>query len=104
VVDDLHLADDASLAVLHLIVHRSRSQQVMVLLIARTGELSSSPQAAKLREAAVALGIRQIELHPLSDDDCEELLVSLSRWRIRATPRSPHQLDVCFYVLPLDIP
>jgi hypothetical protein len=50
VVDDLHLADDASLAVLHLVMRRSRGQPIMVVLIARPGELPRSPQAARLRE------------------------------------------------------
>ncbi|MGH7535492.1 MAG: AAA family ATPase, partial [Gemmatimonadales bacterium] len=50
VVDDLHLADDASLAVLHLMMRRSRGEPIMVMMIARPGELPRSPQAARLRE------------------------------------------------------
>ena len=37
VVDDLHLADDASLAVLHLVMRRAKGQMIMVVLIARPG-------------------------------------------------------------------
>ena len=40
VVDDLHLADEASLAVLHLVMRRAKGQTIMVLLIARPGELA----------------------------------------------------------------
>ncbi len=77
VVDDLHLADDVSLAVLHLMMRRARGQPIMVLLIARPGELPQSPQAAKLRAAARGLGIHEIELLPLGDEESLELLRSL---------------------------
>jgi tetratricopeptide (TPR) repeat protein len=74
VVDDLHLADDVSLAVLHLVMRRSRGQPIMVVLIARPGELPQSPQAERLRGAAVALGIREMEISPLTEEESLELL------------------------------
>jgi DNA-binding SARP family transcriptional activator/tetratricopeptide (TPR) repeat protein len=77
VLDDLHLADDASLAVLHLVMRRSVGQPVMVMLIARPGELPQSPQAARLRETGRALGIREIELAPLNDQESRDFLNSL---------------------------
>jgi DNA-binding SARP family transcriptional activator/tetratricopeptide (TPR) repeat protein len=77
VVDDLHLADDASLAVLHLVMRRSRGQAIMVLLIARPGELVNSPQAARLRDSGESLGIREIELGPLSAEESADLLSAL---------------------------
>jgi len=77
VVDDLHLADDASLAVLHLVMRRSRGQSIMVLLIARPGELGNSPQAARLRESGERLGIREIEIGPLTLEESSDLLSAL---------------------------
>lgn len=77
VVDDLHLADDVSLAVLHLIMRRTRGEPVMVVLVARPGELAQSSQAGRLRESAVALGIGEIEVAPLSDGESREMLGSL---------------------------
>jgi tetratricopeptide (TPR) repeat protein len=77
VVDDLHLADDVSLAVLHLMMRKARTQPIMVLLIARPGELSQSPQAEKLRMAGGALVIKEMELIPLSDQESLQLLQSL---------------------------
>jgi tetratricopeptide (TPR) repeat protein len=77
VVDDLHLADDASLAVLHLVMRRATGQMIMVLLIARPGELANSPQAARLRESGESLGIREIELAPLSAEESADLLSAL---------------------------
>ncbi|MEP7227697.1 MAG: AAA family ATPase, partial [Gemmatimonadales bacterium] len=74
VVDDLHLADDVSLAVLHLMMRRARGQPIMVLLVARPGELSQSPQAARLRDSGPALSVREIEVAPLTQDESEDLL------------------------------
>jgi tetratricopeptide (TPR) repeat protein/type II secretory pathway predicted ATPase ExeA len=77
VIDDLHLADDVSLAVLHLIMRRSRGQTIMVVLIARPGEIVSSSQAIRLRDSARCLGMREIELLPLSLDEGRDMLRSL---------------------------
>jgi DNA-binding SARP family transcriptional activator/type II secretory pathway predicted ATPase ExeA len=77
VVDDLHLADDASLAVLHLVMRRARGEPIMVILVARPGELTQSPQAARLRDSAARLGLREVELAPLGEDESLELLNSL---------------------------
>ena len=79
VVDDLHLADDVSLAVLHLVMRRARGQPIMVLLLARPGELSPSTHAGLLRESARALPFREITLSPLSSAESRELLQSLFR-------------------------
>jgi DNA-binding SARP family transcriptional activator/tetratricopeptide (TPR) repeat protein/type II secretory pathway predicted ATPase ExeA len=77
VVDDLHLADDVSLAVLHLILRRVRGQRVMVVLVARPGELQQSPQAARLRESSAALGMQEILVLPLGEHESREMLCSL---------------------------
>jgi DNA-binding SARP family transcriptional activator/tetratricopeptide (TPR) repeat protein/type II secretory pathway predicted ATPase ExeA len=76
VVDDLHLADDVSLAVLHLIVRRAVGQSIMVVLVARPGELSQSSQAVRLREGSASLA-REVELPPLNDDQGREMLGTL---------------------------
>jgi type II secretory pathway predicted ATPase ExeA/tetratricopeptide (TPR) repeat protein len=77
VIDDLHLADDVSLAVLHLILRRARGQPIMVLLIARPGELKQSPQAAALRESSQTLAVHEIELLPLSEEESRQMLRSM---------------------------
>ena len=76
VVDDLHLADDASLAVLHLMMRRARGQPIMVLFATRLEGVDQSPQAARLRESADRLGMRIIELGRMNDDESAELLAS----------------------------
>ena len=77
VVDDLHYADDVSLAVLHLVLRRARNQSIMVLFLARPGELSQSPHAAGLRAAASLLGIREIDVLPFPEAAGLELLTVL---------------------------
>ena len=77
VIDDLHLVDDASLSVLHLIAHRVHNQAIMLVLVAREGELPRSPRAAQLRASGQTIGIQEIELPPLSDEESAELLEAL---------------------------
>jgi DNA-binding SARP family transcriptional activator/tetratricopeptide (TPR) repeat protein len=78
VVDDAHLADDASLAVLHLVMRRAKGQHIQVVLVARPGELWSSPQFNRLRESRDLVGLRELELLPLSDDESRQLLEGLT--------------------------
>lgn len=77
VLDDAHLADDASLAVVHLMMRRTQGQPIMVLLIARPGELVRSSRAGLLRDTASVAGMRDIELGPLTDEESRLLLGSL---------------------------
>ena len=77
VVDDLHQCDDASLSVLHLIMHRLRNKPIMVVLLARAEELSRSPKAVRLRAGAVSLGIREIHLAPFSEQESAQILNAL---------------------------
>ncbi len=74
VVDDHHLADDASLAVLHLLMRRAEGQPIMVVLVARPSEMGRSPQAARLKDGLPRLGASSVELPPLTEAECEELL------------------------------
>ncbi|MGE0354213.1 MAG: AAA family ATPase [Gemmatimonadales bacterium] len=77
VVDDVHLADDTSLAVLHLLMRRTPEERLMLLFAARTGELGGSPHAARLLETSDALGLRVLELQPMTPQECGLLLDSL---------------------------
>ena len=77
VIDDLHLADDVSLAVMHLMMRRARGQPIMMVFIARPGELTPSSQAGRLRDSGGTLDIREIEVARLSYQESRELLLSL---------------------------
>ncbi|HET8649750.1 MAG TPA: AAA family ATPase, partial [Gemmatimonadales bacterium] len=69
VIDDVHLADDASLSVLHLLMRRSRGESVMVILALRPAELNPELQAGRMLDRAEALGITRIELPPLTESE-----------------------------------
>lgn len=78
VVDDVHLADDVSVAVLHLLMRRTQNQQVMVILTARHSELSHAPHASRLLEQQGSLGLEQVDLPPLTDDEMNEMITALA--------------------------
>jgi len=78
VVDDLHLADEASLSVLHLVMRRAKGQAIQVILIARPGELGWSPQVGRLRDSSRSLGMREIEVSPMSEQESQDLLRALA--------------------------
>jgi tetratricopeptide (TPR) repeat protein len=88
VVDDLHLADEASLAVLHLLVRRDLDQQTMLIMIARPGELALGSHARRLRDLATNLGIYELELQPLSVPESVELLDALIADTDSAPPKN----------------
>jgi tetratricopeptide (TPR) repeat protein len=77
VVDDLHLADEPSLAVLHLVLRRAAGEGILALFTARPGELGHSTQGAILRESLGRLGGQEVALVPLDEDESLELLESL---------------------------
>jgi tetratricopeptide (TPR) repeat protein len=77
VVDDLHLADDASIAVLHLVLRRVSNLRVMAIFTARPGELIQSSQGALLRGSLVKSGASEIDLPPLNAVTTHDLLTAL---------------------------
>jgi len=77
VIDDLHLADDASIAVLHLILRRVISRPVMMLFTARLSELERSPSARRVREGAEALNLRVVDVPPMVEAESRELMTAL---------------------------
>lgn len=77
VVDDLHLADEPSLAAIHFVLRREASQRVIALFTGRPAEISRSTQAAILRESLGRLGGQEFLLAPLPREQGLELLRSL---------------------------
>jgi tetratricopeptide (TPR) repeat protein len=51
----------------------------LVVLLPGRGELPRSPQAARLREAVEKLGMREVELPPLTNEESRQLIVTLLR-------------------------
>lgn len=79
VVDDVHLADDVSVAVLHLLMRRVPERRVMVILTARQSELSQAPHAARLLEQQGTLGLALVDLPPLTDDEMNDMITALAQ-------------------------
>jgi DNA-binding SARP family transcriptional activator/tetratricopeptide (TPR) repeat protein len=77
VVDDLHLADEASIAVLHLVLRRTTHLRVMAIFTARPGELAQSSQGALLRDNLERAMARNIQLPPLDEMTTRDLLAAL---------------------------
>jgi predicted ATPase len=76
-VDDFHLADDASLAILHLVLRRLEDERVMILLVGRGREAARSPNAARLLDAVTGLGVVTIDVQPLGAEASDEALTAL---------------------------
>ncbi len=77
VIDDMHLADDASIAVLHLLIRKIEQNRIMVVFTVRPGELEPTSQGARLRDNHARLRLAQLELPPMMEDESRQLLASL---------------------------
>lgn len=84
-VDDVHLADDASVAILHLVLRRIGARRVMFVLAARDVDPQAGPNVRKLLRGAHDLGLNHLPLSPLADSDADRLLDS----RLHATEAPP---------------
>ncbi len=76
-IDDIHLSDEASLTVLHLLIRRLVTSRVMVIMTARSGEMTKSQLASRLVEQSRELQIRHVEVEPLEEEVSDELLTLL---------------------------
>lgn len=74
VLDDFHLADEASLAVMHLILRRLDRGRYMVVLTARPHDEGETAQARRIREGMGRLSIEPLPLEPMSEEETTELL------------------------------
>lgn len=79
VVDDIHLADVTSLAVLHLMLRRINDVPLMVVLTSSSALQAETPDARKFVESAALIGLTQLQLGPLAEHESAELLDSLLR-------------------------
>ncbi len=85
VVDDLHLADEASLSVLHLLMRRIANRPFCVVMTCRPQLPERATHAALIRDSAERLGVRQLEIEPMAPGDAAELLEAF----LGSAPRLP---------------
>ncbi len=77
VVDDIHLSDATSLAVLHLVLRRIETLPVMMLLTSSSRGEQEPPSARRFLENAESLAMAPLVLRPLPPAHSAELLESL---------------------------
>ncbi len=76
VVDDIHNADEASLAVLHLVVRRTNEGRLLAVLTTRP-EAERATSAMRVTDAAPMFRRVRLDLSTMPDDDCTQLLDSI---------------------------
>lgn len=76
-IDDIHLADATSLAVLHLLLRRIDTLPLMVLLTSSSALQSETPGARRFVDSADSIALTQLHLGPLPQEDAAELLDAL---------------------------
>src|SRR5713226_10116440 len=65
IVDDIHSADNATAAILHVVARKLAATRVMVILTARPSELRITAAPAALASDSSIAGMRALELNPL---------------------------------------
>ena len=78
VVDDIHAADNASAAILHMVARKLPRTRLMLILTARPSELRTAAAPAALVTDATVEALRQLELEPLGPEAAERLVAMLA--------------------------
>jgi DNA-binding SARP family transcriptional activator/tetratricopeptide (TPR) repeat protein len=76
-VDDIHLADATSLAVLHLMLRRIDELPLMVVFTSSSALQVETPDARKFVDSAECIALTELPLGPLPAHDAAELLDTL---------------------------
>lgn len=77
VVDDIHAADNASAAILHIVARKLPHTRLLLILAGRSSELRSSAAPAALCSDTSVDGLGTLELDPLSPDAAKRLVATL---------------------------
>ena len=77
VVDDIHAADNASAAILHIIARKLPHTRLLLILTARSNELRTAAAPSALAADASVEAMRTLELEPLPAAAAEQLVAAL---------------------------
>jgi DNA-binding SARP family transcriptional activator/tetratricopeptide (TPR) repeat protein len=77
VVDDIHAADNASAAILHIIARKLPHTRLLLILTARSNELRTLAASSALASDPGIDAMQTLELEPLSPAAAEQLVVAL---------------------------
>jgi DNA-binding SARP family transcriptional activator/tetratricopeptide (TPR) repeat protein len=86
VMDDIHLSDDASVAVMHLLLRRLTDERALVICTLRQGDGALAPSARGMLERAEIAQMSVLPLLPLSEAESAELLGHLVPGEIDPPP------------------
>ncbi len=78
VVDDVHAADNASAAILHVVARKLDAARVLVILASRSSELRASDASAALTADSAIAGLRTVELDALAPEAAAQLVRRLA--------------------------
>jgi DNA-binding SARP family transcriptional activator/tetratricopeptide (TPR) repeat protein len=91
VVDDIHAADNATVAILHTVARKLPSTRLLIILTARSNELRTTTAASGLATDGTIQALQTLDVEPLSDEAAERLVttrVAKSEGRIADVPVS----------------
>ncbi|MGH7699098.1 MAG: ATP-binding protein [Gemmatimonadales bacterium] len=77
VVDDIHAADNASTAILHIVARKLPATRLLLILAARSTELRASGAPGALTSDATLETLRSLDLEPLPDEAATRLVERL---------------------------
>src|SRR6266540_2191555 len=86
VVDDIHAADNASTAILHVVARKLADARVLMILTGRTSELRLSGAPAALTSDAAIGGLRTLEVDVLPAEAAERVVRQLATAAGQADP------------------
>jgi DNA-binding SARP family transcriptional activator/tetratricopeptide (TPR) repeat protein len=86
VMDDIHLGDDASVAVMHLLLRRLTDEHLLVACTLRHGERALAPSARGMLERAEIAQMSVVPLPPLTEGESTELLGQLIPGEVTPPP------------------
>src|SRR5881628_2612556 len=78
VVDDIHAADNATAAILHVVARKLPRTRLLLILTGRTNELRTAAAPAALVTDSTVEALRPLELEPLSAVAAERLVTALA--------------------------
>jgi DNA-binding SARP family transcriptional activator/tetratricopeptide (TPR) repeat protein len=94
VVDDIHAADNASTAILHVVARKLADVRVLVILTGRTSELRLSGAPAALTSDGSIEGLRTLEVDVLPAEAAERLVRQLAAAAEQSDPPTDRILRV----------
>jgi len=76
VVDDIHAADNATVAILHMVARKLPSTRLMLILTARPNDLRTTAAANALACDGTIKALEPLPVDPLSDEAAEQLVAA----------------------------